>query len=98
MSRLTLVSLSIVLFAVSAYAKRIPIRLIDLSTPYTNGTEQWGPEDYSFAEQALADQLAAVEQYYHPKQGYIIVGFGDASAAWGRVYIRNQCIWFNGEA
>ena len=97
MFRLTLVSFSILLFVVSAYAKPIPIKLIDLSTPYTDGSAQWGPQDYAFAEQALADQLAAVGQFYHSKRGFIVIGFG-ATQPGLRVFIRNQCIWINGES
>ncbi|HUN58387.1 MAG TPA: hypothetical protein VMU41_09755 [Candidatus Binataceae bacterium] len=97
MSRLAIISLSILLFSVKAYAKPIYIKLIDLSTPYSNGTEEWGPQNYAFAEQALSNQLAAVGQYYNSKRGFSIVGFG-ATQRGLRVFIKNQCVWFNGQA
>jgi hypothetical protein len=97
MFRLTVFSVSLLLFTVGAYAKPIPIKLIDLSTPYTNGTQQWGPEDYAFAEEALANQLAAVGEFYQSKRGFSIVGF-EATQPGLRVFIKNQCIWINGES
>jgi hypothetical protein len=97
MFRLVPIFLSFLLFAINAYAKPIPIKLIDLSTPYNNGTEQWGPEDYAFAEQALADQLTAVSQFYQSKRGFNIVNFGAAKPGL-RVFIKNECIWINGKS
>jgi len=81
------------LFSAPAFAKPIPIKLIDLSTPYTSGPEQhWTAADYPFAEQALAAQLAAVAQYYYSKRGFSIAGFGSTEKVARRVFIKNQCI------
>ena len=81
------------LFFLMAAFRPIPVKLIDVSTPYSaaNGNH-WASSDYPFAEQALAIQMRAVSQFYDAKRGFDIIGFGQPGRAIWRVYIRNQCI------
>jgi hypothetical protein len=91
MIQLTLIFL--LLFVGPAFANPIPIKLIDLSTPYSSGPEHWNSADYPFAEQALAGQLVAVGRFYNSKRGFSVVGFESMQNAVRRVFIENQCIF-----
>jgi hypothetical protein len=86
-------AIALLLFATSAFARPIPVKLIDLSTFYTaaNGNH-WTAADYPFAEQALTIQMQAVAKYYDAGRGFAIIGFDQPGAANWRVYIQNQCV------